>query len=184
MSELIAVTLRQTGPASADALACPAGVPVHRGISWRRIRQIGRNGSIAGLLALVAAPAAGAAWTVLGSGDANARAGVLSSPAAPTASSDGSAVTLSWTPPADGAGVQDGYLIHRFDEGGSAQTIGTGCAGTQAGSSCTESNVPAGTWRYSISARSGSWTSPESAQTLVATTETPIPAPASLERDT
>ncbi|HSD23321.1 MAG TPA: hypothetical protein VLB79_03255 [Solirubrobacterales bacterium] len=56
-----------------------------------------------------------------------------------------------------------GYLVRRYDESGNAQTTGAGCSGTIATTSCTETAVPPGTWRYRVTSVNAKWRGPESA---------------------
>ena len=70
-------------------------------------------------------------------------------------------MTVSWTAPASGAPVT-GYLVRRYDDSGNAQTTGAGCSGTIASTSCTESAVPTGTWRYRVTAMNAKWRGSES----------------------
>jgi hypothetical protein len=141
----------------------------------KRIASISRNAgltvalaavSLGGLITLVLAVPATASWSTGGTGEGGARAVAVAAPAAPTTLVTGRSVMLTWTSLPVGAGSADSYLVRRYDATGTiAQTVGTACSGPRTGTSCTETNVPSGDWRYSISAGKGSWTGPESAQT-------------------
>lgn len=73
-------------------------------------------------------------------------------------------VDVSWAPTTAGAPVA-GYQIRAFDATtGAARPVGGGCAGIVSGTSCTETGVPDGTWRYSVTARQGLWSGAESAR--------------------
>jgi hypothetical protein len=120
---------------------------------------------IASALALVTAlvPAsASASWKGTASGSASAKARSLGSVAQPTTSIANRNVTVRWAAPGSGAPVT-GYLVRRYDASGNAQTIGTGCSGTIATTTCTETAVPAGTWRYRVTTVNAKWRGPESA---------------------
>ena len=59
---------------------------------------------------------------------------------------------------ANGAAVA-GYLVNRYDAAtGVLQTIGAACSGVVATTTCTENNVPSGTWEYTDTAVQYSWT--------------------------
>ena len=114
------------------------------------------------LLALVPASAA-ASWNGAGSDAAYAEADSLGSLDQPTRSIANRDVTITWTAPGSGAPAT-GYLVRRYDESGNGQTIGPGCSGTIATTSCIEAAVPPGTWRYRVTSVNANWRSPESAQ--------------------
>jgi hypothetical protein len=119
---------------------------------------------VASALALLAAlvPAsASASWKGAASGSASAKARSLGSVAQPTTSIANRNVTVRWTAPGSGAPVT-GYLVRRYDGSGNAQTISAGCSGTIATTSCTETAVPPGTWRYRVTAVNAKWRGSES----------------------
>src|SRR5215210_7980418 len=95
----------------------------------------------------------------------------------PTAvvSGDGRSVTVSWSSSTltDGAAV-DGYLVKRYDAiSNVAQTIGASCQGTVVATSCSEQNVPAGSWKYAIVPLKGTfWQGGESAKSTSVTITT------------
>src|SRR4029453_15912479 len=77
----------------------------------------------------------------------------------------GREVSVSWgtSTLANGAPVT-GYLVKRYPAGGGVGTIspiGT-CAGTVAATSCLEDDVPAGTWKYTVTPVVGTWRGAES----------------------
>jgi hypothetical protein len=125
------------------------------------------------VLALLVPAAALANWVPGGAGSAASRATSLGTVAQPTASVANRSVTVNWSAPAGGA-PPGGYLVKRYDTGGSAQTIGAACAGTITTTSCTEAAVPAGSWRYRVTAASGNWRGTES----VASATVSVAAPA------
>jgi hypothetical protein len=96
---------------------------------------------------------------------ATASATTLQPGPTPTAMVRGRAVTLSWTATAfaDGRPVP-GYAVVRYAVGapGAAVAAATGCAGTVAATTCTETGVPPGAWRYAVVPRAGgAWRGPE-----------------------
>jgi hypothetical protein len=64
-----------------------------------------------------------------------------------------------------------GYVIKRYSSGtGVVQTTLSGCAGTISGTSCTESGVPAGQWKYTVTpVIATNWQGPESLASGVVT---------------
>jgi hypothetical protein len=117
------------------------------------------------LLGLAFAARAQAAWTGGGQGRASALAYTMPSGSQPIARASGSNVTLRW-PAAVFAGGQSvaGYVIHRFDAISGAQaSVGAGCSGTVPTTTCTEQNVPSGTWVYTDTPVQGNWTGGQSA---------------------
>ena len=59
-----------------------------------------------------------------------------------------------------------GYSVTRYDAATlTAQTIGSGCTGTLASTTCTETRVPAGDWVYAVTPRfATNWRGAESAR--------------------
>ena len=113
-----------------------------------------------GVLLALCSPAA-ASWNGNGSGPSYAKARSLPAPAAPTTSVTGRNVTVSWTAPG-GAVPVTGYLVKRYNGSDVEQTVLAGCTGTIATTSCTENAVPAGSWRYTVTAVRGNWRGSES----------------------
>jgi hypothetical protein len=88
-----------------------------------------------------------------GNGSGAAGAATLNQGAAPTAKETGSTtVVVSWGGSGLSNGIPaDGYIVKRYDNTtGAQETIGTGCAGTIAASTCTESGTPEGDWEYTV----------------------------------
>jgi hypothetical protein len=79
-------------------------------------------------------------------------------------------VTVSWSATSlpGGASVA-GYVVRRYSTGGALQTIGSGCSGTIATTSCTETGVPNGSWRYTVTPVQGNWTGAEGGQSTAVT---------------
>jgi hypothetical protein len=123
-------------------------------------------------LALGPALAALASWSTQGSGAAAAAATVLPTGATPVGVVAGSAVTVSWPASAlPGGAPVGGYVINRFNAVTAVRaTVGAGCNGVVAATSCTEQSVPPGTWVYTETPVQLNWTggiSPVSAQFVV-----------------
>jgi hypothetical protein len=116
-----------------------------------------------GAVVLACAPPADAAWSASGTGPAAARAVVMPAGSQPSASVSGSDVTLRW-PAAllPGATPVAGYVVTRYGANGQAVTVLAGCAGTVATTTCTEHNVPAGSWTYTDTPVQGNWNGPAS----------------------
>src|SRR5919205_1237185 len=126
------------------------------------------------LAAAAPAAAADAAWNGTGAGAHYARAASMPTAATPTASVSNRSVTVSWSASTlPGGGAVSGYLVKRYDTNGNAQTIGSGCSGTIAALTCTETSVPGGTWRYTVTPVKGNWTGGESSQSSNVTVASP-----------
>jgi hypothetical protein len=83
-------------------------------------------------------------------------------------------VTVSWSASTmPGGGAVSGYAVKRYDTNGNAQTIGSGCSGTVAALTCTETAVPAGTWRYTVTPLKNNWVGTESSQSSNVTVASP-----------
>jgi hypothetical protein len=129
---------------------------------------------LAVLAVLVAPSAAGAAWPSIGAGGQAARAISLPGGSTPSASVSNRSVTVSWSASALPGGAQvAGYQVRRYSAGGTLQSIGSGCSGTVSATSCTETAVPAGTWRYAIVPVQGNWTGAESSRSTSVTVASP-----------
>jgi hypothetical protein len=83
-------------------------------------------------------------------------------------------VTVSWSATTlPGGAAVAGYVVRRYSSTGTVQTIGAGCAGTVTAASCTETDLPAGSWRYSVEPKQGNWTGPESGQSTAVSVAAP-----------
>jgi hypothetical protein len=135
---------------------------------------------IAFLAALVAFSLAGSgvwAYWSAGSGTGGngaASATTVGAGATPTPTWSGTTVNLSWaaTTLANGTAVS-GYLVKRYNATTLvAQTILSSCNGTLTALSCTESSVPTGSWRYSITpVFATNWVGAESPLSVVVYTD-------------
>jgi hypothetical protein len=108
--------------------------------------------------------AALAAWSLPGSGFGAAAAATMPSGTAPTASVSARSVTLNWTAAnMSNSTAVAGYVVNRYSTiNGTKATVGSGCSGVIAATTCTELNVPAGTWYYTETPVQLSWTGTES----------------------
>jgi hypothetical protein len=110
------------------------------------------------------------ATSASGGGGASSAASVGAG-ATPAVAHAAQSVTVSWTASTLSNGhAVDGYVIKRYDSGGNAQTIGSGCTGTITGLTCTETAVPVGQWQYTVTPVIGAgWHGSESAKSTVVT---------------
>src|SRR5262245_13844819 len=103
-----------------------------------------------------------------------AAAATVNRGATPTASvtAIGREVSVSWgaSTLSNGTPVA-GYLVKRYPSGGGVATISPigSCSGTVITTSCSEDDVPAGTWVYSVTPVVGDWRGAESSSSGVAT---------------
>lgn len=134
---------------------------------FRHTRHLFLAITIAGL---VCTAVASAAWLASGTGFAFTEASTVGAGNVPTASVSGQNVTVSWSATNfSGGGAVSGYTVKRYDQNDAQQTILSNCAGTVSGLSCTESSVPPGAWRYTITPKHSNWTGAESAKSATAT---------------
>ena len=114
---------------------------------------------------------ASAQWVVSATGSGAAQAATVNGGNAPSATASGRTVQLSWsaTTLSNGQAVA-GYIVKRYDATGTVtQVIVSGtCASTVSGTSCSETAVPPGTWKYSVTPTQNNWVGAESAKTSVA----------------
>jgi hypothetical protein len=111
---------------------------------------------------LFTATAATAQWSSVGFGTGSAAAATLAAPTnvSATAAAGGSTVSLSWTPSAQSPSqvAPQGYYVTRMDGGTAAAACGTTVAALTTTASCTDLNVPNGTYSYLVTAVYRSWT--------------------------
>lgn len=115
-------------------------------------------------LALVATSTpALAAWSASGTGTASALADTMPTGGQPTASVAGANVTLQWTNAQFPSGQSvAGYVVYRANATtGAPATVGSGCSGVVAATTCTEDGVPAGQWVYRIAPVQHNWSGAE-----------------------
>ena len=107
-------------------------------------------------------------WTALSvpGGNGLSAAATVAQGATPAAAPTLQSVAVSWAARTLSTGTAvSGYVVKRYDATTLAlQTTLPGCAGTVSTLSCTESNVPAGTWRYTTTpVFAANWAGVESA---------------------
>ena len=117
--------------------------------------------------------AAFASWAASATGSARASSQFVPAAATPTASVTGQqSVTVSWTATTLSGGTPaSGYIVRRYDPSLVQQTILADCTSVTT-NTCTENNVPAGTWTYSVQATRGNWVGAESAHSASVTVAT------------
>jgi hypothetical protein len=141
---------------------------------WTRVRRrawVALSG-LAFTLSLAPASAAFASWSAPGPGSGAGAATVMPSGSAPTGVVGGTSVTVSWVASTlPGGSPVGGYVVGRVNAvTGVPATVGSGCSGVIATTSCTEASVPAGTWAYTETPEQLNWrggTSPQSAPIVV-----------------
>lgn len=127
------------------------------------------------LAALAPGAVAHAAWTGTGAGAQSAKAVSMPAGNTPAASVSNRSVTVSWAVSnLPGGAPVSGYVVKRYDGSGNVQTIGSGCSGTIAALTCTETAVPGGTWKYSVTPTLGNWAGAESGQSTSVTVASPV----------
>ena len=120
--------------------------------------------------------------TSIPGGNGAAAATTVAAGATPTVSNpDASTVIVSWAASTLVTGrAVSGYIVKRYDSATlTAQTVLTACTGTIATTTCTESNMPTGSWRYSITPTfATNWLGAEGAKsTAISTTEKDVTPP-------
>jgi hypothetical protein len=114
-------------------------------------------------LALVAVGTAWAYWTTQGSGSATAAVGTLNEPTNVTASTTpgSDTVSVSWTGSTLSNGSDpDGYYVTRINAANSQMTAACDSSPTAlvSGTSCSDTIVPDGSYRYTVTAVYRTWT--------------------------
>jgi hypothetical protein len=106
---------------------------------------------VVALATLLTFGAAWSYWTTDATGTGAGAASTVDRGSQPSATATDAAVTVTWAPSAlsDGGPV-DGYLLVRYESGGIAPQTMASCAGTITTTSCTESDVPVGSWEYAV----------------------------------
>jgi hypothetical protein len=124
--------------------------------------------------ALAFASAALASWQSSGSGSGYSRAKTIPAGNTPSANVSNRKVTVSWSASTlPGGGAVGGYLVNRYNTGGTQQTIGADCSGTIAALTCTEKAVPAGSWKYTVTPVLANWLGAASAMSAAANVASP-----------
>lgn len=85
-------------------------------------------------------------------------------------------VNLSWTATSGGSLVE-GYQIRSYNASTSVErTVGASCSGIITSTSCAETSVPDGSWKYTVTARQQLWSGPESGLSNAIFIDTTAPA--------
>jgi hypothetical protein len=143
-----------------------------------RVRRHKIAGAAALCGVLVASAVAWAYWSATAGSDSlgGAVAAAVTQGATPTAAAQaGRNVDVSWgaSTLSNGHAV-DGYLVKRYDAVTAVlQTTVSGCAGTVAATSCLESGVPSGSWKYTVTpVLAANWRGAEGLKSGIATVAT------------
>jgi hypothetical protein len=114
--------------------------------------------------AVLVVPTARAAWAGAGAGNGVSRAKTLAAGNVPAGSVSRRNVTLTWSAStfAQG-GTVPGYVVRRYNAAtGAVDTIHATCSGIVSALTCTETNVPSGSWQYTLTPAAGNWRGVES----------------------
>jgi len=114
-----------------------------------------------------------AAWGAGGSGRGSALAYTMPTGGQPSVGASGSSVSVRWPAATfpDGHSVA-GYVIRRFNAvNGTEATVGAGCSGVLTTTTCTELNVPAGSWIYTDTPVQDNWTGGQSLASTAVTVQ-------------
>ena len=109
------------------------------------------------------ASTADAAWVVSSTGSGYSKGLTMPTGATPTVATSTNNVTVSWAASTIGGAAASGYTVKRYDNSNTLQSIGASCSGLISTTSCTETGVPAGHWKYTVIPRRGNWVGSESA---------------------
>lgn len=128
---------------------------------------------VASALALAAGGTAWAFWAVTTTaGSSGASAATTVNPGAtPTVNVAGTTVTVNWPAATLATGqAVTGYQVHRYDAATlTPQTMLTSCDGTVTATSCVETAVPQGSWKYTVVPRfATNWAGTESEMSTTA----------------
>jgi uncharacterized repeat protein (TIGR01451 family) len=127
-------------------------------------------------IAVVGAGVALGFWTGVGQvqGTGAGAATTVNAGPTPTVNAAGaSGVLVSWNASTlANTGAVGGYLVKRYDAGTNvSQTVLTGCAGTITATSCTETSIPVGDWKYTVTPTVGdNWRGTEGAKSAAIAT--------------
>jgi hypothetical protein len=148
-------------PRCASGAAAP-GLPL-----WRALRG-GLSGALVALVLCVGAAAGSRAadlgptelvkWSSASAGNARATAQTVPQAGTPTPVANARNVTVSWPATTlSGGTTSAGYIVRRYNTSNVLQTIGASCQGVITATSCTETNTPLGTWKYTVQPSHFSW---------------------------
>lgn len=124
------------------------------------------------LATLAFAGSAEAAWQASGPGSSYAKGRSIPAGNTPSATVSGRNITVTWSA-AGGSVPLDGYVVRRFDTGGSEAAVGSACSGTINALSCTESSLAPGDWRYTVTPIRQNWSGAQSGQSTAVTVGSP-----------
>ena len=114
--------------------------------------------------------AAQALWSAGSGGSGVVLAVVVPQGNTPVAVADGRDVTVSWEGSAFPSGDPvAGYRVRRYASNGGGQSGGGTCAGVITSTSCVDTNVSPGTWRYTVTPVQSGWSGAESGQSSAIT---------------
>lgn len=100
-----------------------------------------------------------AAWSAAGTGSGRVASQSVPQGNTPTVSLSVRNVTVSWAAVTLSGGTPAaGYRLARYPSTGTTAQSMTSCTGVIAALSCTETSVPVGSWRYTVTPVQGSWT--------------------------
>jgi hypothetical protein len=118
--------------------------------------------SVGGVVAVLGiGTAAWAFFTSRGSGTASASVGTIYQPTGVTvpSTSNGTAISVSWTAPTEPAGVTlDGYYVQRLVGSTPSPACGSSPTSLISGTSCSDTGVSSGSYTYEVTAVFRSWT--------------------------
>ncbi len=133
------------------------------------------------LVAATPALASAASWGTTGSGSARKSAGSLGAPTSvtvPSSTVTNGTVAVSWSGATIPAGATASFFVERKSGATYSAACGSTFASPVAGTSCNDTSVADGTYRYRVTTRlGGAWqaTSGDSANTVTVTTTTTNP---------
>jgi hypothetical protein len=123
------------------------------------------------LIAVLGVPATAlASWGSSGPGGATTKALGMPGGNIPTVSVLGRNVTVSWSASSfSGGPAVNAYRVGRYDAAVVSQAVGASCNGSVVALTCTEAEVPAGNWTYTVTPKQAGWLGAESPLSASAT---------------
>src|SRR5262245_32982746 len=133
-------------------------------------------GTVLSLALMTGVAALWSATTATG-GKSGTRAATLAAGNQPGVAAVGASVAVSWTATQLPGGVPvNGYEVSAYDaSSGTPRAVGGSCAGVIGSTSCTDSSVPSGSWRYAVVPRQSAWFGPASVLSAAVTVDTTPP---------
>jgi|tagenome__1003787_1003787.scaffolds.fasta_scaffold20989868_4 hypothetical protein len=108
-----------------------------------------------------------AAWVVTSTGSGYSKALAMPTGATPTLTTSTNNATVSWAASTIGGAAVSGYTVRRYDSANTLQSIAASCSGLVTATTCTETSIPAGHWKYTVTPKRGSWVGGESAHSAL-----------------